>query len=46
MAGRTFFSSSVGIGSASQVFAGEASTIFDTSSQLRGQNFARALGIR
>ena len=36
MAGRTFFSSSVGIGSASQVFAGEARTIFDTSSQLRG----------
>ena len=46
MVGRTFFSSSVGIGSASQVFAGEVSTTFDTSSQLRGQNFARVLGIR
>ena len=46
MAGRTLFSNSVGIGSASQVFAGEESTIFDTSSQLRGRNFTKALEIK
>ena len=45
MAGRTFLSSPVGIGSVSQVFAGEAKTIFDTSSQPRSQKFSRALGI-
>ena len=45
MAGRTLFSNPVGIGSASQVFAGEESIIFDTSSQLRGRNFTRALEI-
>ena len=37
MADRTLFSNPVGIGSASQVFAGEESIIFDTSSQLRGR---------
>ena len=45
MAGRTFLSSPVGMGSASQVFAGEANTIFDTSSQPRSQKFSRTLGI-
>ena len=33
------------MGSASQVFAGEAKTIFDTSSQPRSQKFSRTLGI-
>ena len=46
MAGRTFLSSPVGIGSASQVIAGEAKTIFDTLSQPRSQKFSRALGIK
>ena len=45
MAGRTFLSSPVGMGSASQVFTGEAKTIFDTSSQPRSQKFSRALRI-
>ena len=46
MAGRTLFSNPVGIGSALQVFAGEESIIFDTSSQLRGRNSTRALEIK
>ena len=46
MASTTFLSSFVGIGSASQVFVGEAKTIFATSSQLRGRKFSRTLGIK
>ena len=45
MDGRTFFSSSVGITSASQVFVGEAKAIFTTSSQLTSQQFSRTPGI-
>ena len=46
MASRTLFNKPVGIGSASQVFAGEESIIFDTSSQLKGRNFTRALEMK
>ena len=43
MHGSTFLSNSVGMGSTSQVFVGEAKTIFAMSSQFMSQWFSRTL---